>query len=142
MEECIQQSGLNEKSERATSTSAAVTTSDYSMTRNSELPGPSERRKRRNELLRLQRRERAKAKRKGLVNAAGIGAGPQKKRKRGLNQEEMKERVKGFEASSPISGFRVGYLVIMLELSGILSYYFNLPPCLVWAPHCMDTAYR
>ncbi len=107
MEECIQQRELNGKSEGATCTSAVVMASDDSMTRNHELPGPRERRKQRHELLRLRRREKNKAKRKGLVNAAGIGAVPQKKRKRGLNQQDMRERVKEFEVSSLISGFSI-----------------------------------
>ncbi len=106
MEDCIQHRELNEKS-GATSTSAAVVASEDSVTRSRELPGPRERRKRRNELLRLQRREKNKAKRKGLINTAGIGVPPQKKRKRGLNKEEMSERVKEFEVSSPISIFWV-----------------------------------
>ncbi len=104
MEDCIQQRELNEKS-CATSTSAAVVASDDSVTRSREPQGARERRRTRNEQMRLHRREKNKAKRKELVNTAGIGVAPQKKRKRGLNKQEMSERVQEFEVSSPISTF-------------------------------------
>ncbi len=103
----MQKRETNEKSEDAICTSAVVMANDDSMTRNRKLPGPRERRKQRHELMRLRRREKNKAKRKRLVNAAGIGTALQKKRKRGLNQQEMEKRVEEFEVSSLIYGFSI-----------------------------------